>query len=310
MRRALCVGINDYPAYPLTGCVNDAIAIGNLLQRHEDGSPNFHVKPLVDTLQKITKAELIEQTRQLFGHKADVALFYFSGHGVNVNNLGGYLVMPDSVPNDEGVHMYEILNLVNTSLVHEIVIILDCCDSAAFGKNPSDKEEKIMLREGVSILTASGSREAAIEKNSRGKFTQLICEVNAASIYSYCDQILGAWDQRPRFMANVSELTELRLCKPHVEKEILRLIVEYFPDPMYEYPLDPSYESDKRNLPEPHIFDKKHEEIFRHLQKYNRARLLIPIDEEHMYDAAAKSKPCKLTPLGQLYWRLAKNGKL
>ena len=41
MRRALCVGIDDYPGAPLQGCVNDATAMERLLSRDEDGSLNF-----------------------------------------------------------------------------------------------------------------------------------------------------------------------------------------------------------------------------------------------------------------------------
>ena len=47
MRRALIVGIDDYPKAPLTGCVNDATAIAGLVEAHgDDGSPNFAVRLL------------------------------------------------------------------------------------------------------------------------------------------------------------------------------------------------------------------------------------------------------------------------
>jgi len=41
VRRALLVGIDDYPFGPLSGCVNDAHAMQEVLERNEDGSPNF-----------------------------------------------------------------------------------------------------------------------------------------------------------------------------------------------------------------------------------------------------------------------------
>lgn len=44
MRRALVVGIDAYETCPLSGCCNDAEAMKEMLSRHEDGSPNFHVK--------------------------------------------------------------------------------------------------------------------------------------------------------------------------------------------------------------------------------------------------------------------------
>ena len=41
MRKALVVGIDDYPNAPLTGCVNDAEKIAALLKTNGDGKPNF-----------------------------------------------------------------------------------------------------------------------------------------------------------------------------------------------------------------------------------------------------------------------------
>ena len=41
MRRALIVGIDDYPEVPLSGCVNDARKILSVLSRNEDGTPNY-----------------------------------------------------------------------------------------------------------------------------------------------------------------------------------------------------------------------------------------------------------------------------
>lgn len=44
MRKALVVGVNDYPFGALGGCINDANAIANILETHGDGSPNFDVR--------------------------------------------------------------------------------------------------------------------------------------------------------------------------------------------------------------------------------------------------------------------------
>jgi uncharacterized caspase-like protein len=46
MRRALLVGINDYPSAPLAGCVNDAQSMAALLRRHDDGHVNFDTQLL------------------------------------------------------------------------------------------------------------------------------------------------------------------------------------------------------------------------------------------------------------------------
>jgi len=71
-----------------------------------------------------------------------------------------------------------------------------------------------------------------------------------------------------------------------------------------DYLLDPSYEPDA----EPR--NPEHEAIFGDLQKFRAARLLVPVDEDHLYFAAMRSKACRLTPTGRFYWNLANGGKL
>lgn len=45
MRKALCIGIDNYEHVPnLSGCVNDANAVGTALERNTDGTMNFGVK--------------------------------------------------------------------------------------------------------------------------------------------------------------------------------------------------------------------------------------------------------------------------
>jgi hypothetical protein len=136
MRRALCVGIDQYAFAALHGCVSDAERVESVLRRHQDGSPNFDCKTLIapegggsDT---ITRSVLRESVERLFKDPAEVALFYFSGHGT-VNNLDGYLVTQDAKKYDEGVAMGEILNWANEAKATEVVIFLDCCFSGALG---------------------------------------------------------------------------------------------------------------------------------------------------------------------------------
>jgi hypothetical protein len=324
MRRALIIGIDDYPGASLTGCVNDARKIAATLVRHQDGSPNFECKVITAPEAMITKATLRKNIEELFAQPAEVTLFYFSGHGTE-NNLGGYLVTPDARRYDEGVAMQEILTYANRSKgkIGEVALILDCCRSGRMGDVPALENDTAILREGVSVLTASRGSENAIENNGGGIFTSLVCEalnggasdvigqVTVASIYAYVDQILGAWDQRPLFKSHVSRLFTLRKCRPKVDPALLRLLPTYFPTSDYEYPLDPSYEQNKKPLgPEHQQHNLEHEQIFQHLQKYRDAQLLIPVGADHLFFAAVYNKLCKLTALGQFYWNLAKRGKI
>jgi Caspase domain len=132
MRRALCVGIDEYTFGSLHGCVNDAKRMETVLRTDQDGSPNFDCKTLTAPLgagtNVVTRSLLREHVERLFRDSAEVALLHFSGHGT-VNNLDGYLVTQDAKKYDEGVPMGEILKLANDSKATEVVILLDCCFS-------------------------------------------------------------------------------------------------------------------------------------------------------------------------------------
>ncbi len=322
MRKALIVGINAYPTAPLSGCVNDANKMEEVLKKHEDGSRNFDCKKLLAPTQSITKAILKRNVEELFAYQTDIALFYFSGHGTE-NNLGGYLVTQDATAYDEGLSMQEVLTLANISKAREVVIILDCCYSGVFGSVPALNNSAVNLREGISVLTASSADQPSMEVSGNGIFTKLVYEalqggasdvlgnITVASVYAYADQILGAWDQRPLLKSHVSKLLPLRKCKPQVDPSILRLLSDYFETSDYTYPLDPSHEWDKHEAgPEYQTRNHEHELIFKHFQKYRDAHLLVPVGEEHLYYAAIHSKACKLTALGQFYWNLAKQGRI
>jgi hypothetical protein len=86
---------------------------------------------------------------------------------------------------------------------------------------------------------------------------------------------------------------------------MLRKIVEYFPSPEQEYPLDPTYEFMNTG-----IAKAENVAVFKHLQKFESVGLVVPVGEEHMYFAAQNSKSCRLTALGHHYWRLVKEKRL
>src|SRR5579859_444789 len=196
MRKALIVGIDAYPNAPLQGCVNDANKIEKVLKRNEDGSPRVECKKLIAPNHTVTKAILKRNVEELFAYHTDVALFYFSGHGI-VNQLGGYLVTQDARAYDEGLSMQEVLTLANISKAHQVVIVLDCCYSGAFGRTPETTIGAVNLREGISVLTASSADQPSMEMDGNGIFTRLVYEalqggasdvigsVTVVSIYAY-----------------------------------------------------------------------------------------------------------------------------
>lgn len=315
MRKALVVGIDDYPTAPLGGCVNDAHAIASVLETNGDGSPNFAVKLITCPSETVTRATLKEAIEAVFDGDSDISLFYFSGHGM-ISSTGGYVVTADYKKYDEGISMHDILTLANKSKSKNKVVILDCCHSGAFGTPTITGDSVAQLAEGLSVLTASRATESALEIGGSGVFTTLVVDalqggaadlrghVTPGSIYAYVDQALGAWDQRPIFKTNVTKFTSLRTITPPVPLATLRKICVYFPAPEDEHSLNPSYE------PSDPSADPVNTAIFEDLQKLEGIGLVVPVNEDHMYYAAINSTGCRLTALGYQYWRLATEKKL
>ena len=321
MRKALIVGIEDYPGCSLNGCVNDATAVAQCLRKNGDGSPNFDIFKMNNVG---TKAELKEKILELFDSQVEIALFYFSGHGCK-NNYDGYIVTPDYAPGFEGIPMTEILKIVNESKALNKIVILDCCYSGTFG-NGALSDNVTQIAEGVTILTASMEDQTARESGGHGIFTNLLLEalsggaaningnITPGSIYSYIDQALDAWEQRPVFKTNTHSFVRVKTVVPSIELSVLRNIVDYFPTSTHEFKLNPSFEFTNNNeykleVKEPYS-NPENVKIMKNLQKMESVGLIKPIDEEHMYFAAMNSKGCRLTSLGYHYWNLVKKGKI
>ena len=317
--RALVVGVDHYShadISDLQACVQDATRVQKLLSQHDDGKPNFDCRLLTSASDvSVTRSVLRENVQSLFSNPADMALFYFSGHG-DLTNLNGYIVTQDATDNDVGLPMSEVLQAANKSTIKECVLILDCCFSGQMGQSFVAGDHSAELREGVTVLAASRPSQAAEENNTGGLFTSLLCEaldggaadllgtVTTTGVYAHVQAIFGAWEQRPIFKTHVSRPTPMRFCKPSITPEHLRKLPELFVEPKRKLPLDKTFEPEEE--PKGHPNEKK----FSILQDYCRNGLVRPNGEAHMYFAAMKNKSCSLTALGQFYWQLAKRGKI
>lgn len=326
MRRALVIGIDDYTSAPLMGCVRDAHSVAATLEANGHGSPNFDVRCVTSDSATITQERLSAEVEELFSAKADVALFYFSGHGY-ADKTGGTLVTQE----DGGIYGLKMTDLIARanqahSKIGSTVIILDCCHAGAAGEVPGVLGmESSAVGTGVIALCASHKEGYAIETGGQGLFTGILIEalrgsaadirgqITPAAVYSLVDQTLGPWDQRPIFKANVQAFVSLRTVEPKVPLQSLRRLVEWFPSETAVFPLDPQFEPDRSNVPEqfrnlPRELEK--EQTFKQLQLCNRQGLVVPVDAEHMYDAAIKSTGCRLTALGSHYRKLAELKRL
>lgn len=325
MKRALVIGIDDYPDAPLTGCVNDALAVAKAVGTNGDGGPNFSVEVLASDKTVVSGELMQEAVSQLFKGDADTVLLYFAGHGViNPETNAGYLVSQDGKRGAWGMSLTDVLALANSAYPHvkSTVIILDSCHSGFAGEIPQlgSQGQISVIGTGVTILTACHRDSHADEDGRHGLFTGILLEglagsaadvrgyVTPAALYSLIDQTLGPWEQRPIYKANVQSFVTLRQVKPKIPFEVLRRLPLYFPTANHVFQLDPSYEPDRINVPE-HLRNfpenPAHATIFNELQMCNRQGLIVPIGEEHMYYAAINSKACKLTALGVHYRQLA-----
>lgn len=324
MKKALIVGIDDYPSFPLNGCVNDAVAIANTLERNGDGSPNFSIRLLTSNEEAVSTAILSEAIHNLFKGDADTVLLFFAGHGIiNPDTNAGYIVSQNGARGSWGVSLSEVLGLANGAYprIKSTVIILDSCHSGFAGEVSGLGNDQIAaIGTGVTILTACHRNGTAAEVSGHGLFTDILLDglsgssadicgrITPASIYAHVDQTLGPWEQRPIYKANVQTFVTLRQVNPKIPLEIIRRLPDYFPDATSTFSLDPSFEPDRENVPAefktiPVNVDNVR--IFKELQLCNRHGLVMPINAEHMYYAAIGSTGCKLTALGAHYRKLA-----
>ena len=329
MRRALIVGIDHYTHIKgLGGCVKDALAVKEVLERHGDSKTNF-VQPKMmlsdGPSSAITKAKLKEAARELFLHPADIALIYFAGHGY-VEDTGGYLCASDSESGDDGLALSDLVQFANTSPATNRIIILDSCHSGVAGSRGGHKRTA-ELEEGMTILTASTAMQTAMETYyGGGVFTTLLVDalkggaanlvgaVTPGSIYAHIDQSLGPNSQRPVFKTNVQSFISLRTVEPPIAYSELMELPTHFPSDDYLYPLDPAFEPERNaeqkadaSIPAP---DPAKNRVFKVLQNYVKVNLVVPVEAPHMWHAAMQSKSCKLTVLGKHYRKLVASGMI
>ena len=140
---ALVIGNKNYKIAPLVNSVNDANDLAELLK-----AKNFEVEKIIDG----TRLEIRNAVRAFTAKiaKGGVGLFYYSGHGVQLDG-DNYLVPIDAnyeykeeVP-DMCVSVSSILKYMETSNNRLNIMILDACRNSPF-KSFSRSGEKGMSR--------------------------------------------------------------------------------------------------------------------------------------------------------------------
>lgn len=224
MRKGLFIGINHYDhVSPLSGCSNDAMAMASVLERHANGRPNFSSKVLTSAEEKLTLNHMKQQIQSLFSGDCDVALLYFAGHGQFDTSIDeGLLIPQDYQPGGDGIRISDILEWADKAPhIKNKIIILDCCQAGAAGAVRNLRGGSSVIGEGVTILTAckrtvrcGESRSWRLHGSVAASAARWRCQrtrqSHPGSVYSFVDNALGAWEQRPVFKTNVSQFVPLR----------------------------------------------------------------------------------------------------
>jgi hypothetical protein len=329
-RRALIVGIDNYQqeGMNLNCATADAQAMASMLRSHQDGTANFDCKVWADkthTGAPITRATLRKAVEQLFNEFRGEVLFYFSGHG-SIDAMGGWLVAYDGSRHDWGLSMDEICRVAMKSQASDILLILDCCragELANFGLEAGGGRTAAVLREDMTILASSMPREVSLAGSPNSLFTKYVLNAleggaadtmgwtTAPSIHAYVERRLGGWDQQPVYKSHATHVTVVRQCAPLIERLKLGRLIEVFPSHDFELQLSPEFEPEDENghMREPIVPAKV--ELARLLKEYRDASLLKPsIPGEQLYWTARLSHTVVLTPRGQEYWWLVREGKI
>ncbi|WP_076419412.1 caspase family protein [Colwellia sp. UCD-KL20] len=321
-RKALFVGIDDYPDSPLNGCINDALEMSSELRRHGNGSANFDVLSITSNNNDITTGLLRENLNNLLKGEPSVAIFYFAGHGTVLEDEA-YLCTVDGTKDAPGLPLSEITRKVsNAAGIKNVVVLLDCCFAGQAGNMIIFNKDIATLGKGVTILTACRDNETAAEMDGHGLFTYLMLDalrggaadilgrITPASIYSHIDQSLGDWDQRPLYKSHVDSFLTLKEMPPKVDLSTLQRLPHFFKTTSDIYQLTPEHEHTTPDGSPNSSGDQVIKGEFRELQNCNRVGLVEPVEEKDMYWAAINSKGCRLTALGVHFHRLAQKGRI
>ena len=199
-KKALCVGINDYPyeGADLFGCVNDAQAWAELLRDHY-GFPENRITMVTD--RDATKAEILMELDNLLAdaQAGDVLVYTFSGHGTYVADVSG-----DEPGFDEGQCAYDGV-ILDDELRERLValpddvhltVISDSCHSgsvtrgedAPHRERPDQRRERFLNPELLGNVLLSSSTFAAIKRQMR----QAMAAVNELTLRFKMNELLLA----------------------------------------------------------------------------------------------------------------------
>jgi len=174
-KRAVIVGINDYPSAPLRGCVNDVETMSNTLTQHFGFVP---AEKRILTNKIATTSNIMNALMWLTddAQPGDILFFHYSGHGSRITHTGsdvelnGYdeilcpvdLNWKDKMITDDDLRI--IFDRVPAGV--NLTIILDCCHS---GTALDHTEQYQPLGTARNMLQCELNEDATIEATATSK---------------------------------------------------------------------------------------------------------------------------------------------
>jgi energy-coupling factor transporter ATP-binding protein EcfA2 len=178
-RIALIVGVSQYDKTrtgldSLAAPVNDAQAVYEVLHQY-GGFDTLYPLPLgiegVDASGFVPSGELVERLAELLnpqaGDEVELAVIYFSGHGVSERGQVVYLSASDE---RLAVAVPWLADLAKQSAVKNVCLWLDCCHSGEVLKF-ADLGDK-----GFCVVAASHADGEALALDGRSLLTELLCK--------------------------------------------------------------------------------------------------------------------------------------
>ncbi len=180
----IIIGINEYKEkdeqniskFSLEGAENDARDFKRRLENPENPEFNYGIEYIIGS--NATCAKIRQALSDVFWKAEepyDIALLYFSGHGILVDWCDeGYIAPYDMLFDDPfvcGIKMSELREVIANSQHKCTIAIFDCCYSGLATKAKSafdlmaevDKHVKDFVSDGIIILTSSGEDQKSRE---------------------------------------------------------------------------------------------------------------------------------------------------
>jgi hypothetical protein len=183
---ALLIGVSEYEAGlpPLPAAPKDVEAMQRVLQ-----DPNLGGFDVVERLLNPDPIAMQDAIEKLFAEcqKDDLALLFFSGHGITDDN--GRLFLTTRLTKENrfkatSVSASFVHDVMNESPCQRQVVILDCCYSGAFKEGwqarsagTIDIKQQLALgSKGRAVLTSSNAVQKSFEHEGSGIYTRYLVE--------------------------------------------------------------------------------------------------------------------------------------